>query len=202
MATKVKLKEVRISFPDLYEAVEFETGDGKFRYNVTALVEPGSENDKAVKAAIVAECKAKFGEKDYAKKLEAFKGTSNKICYVNGDAKEYDGYAGMMALSAHRRQKDGPVGVYGNVIDPQTGKVVVLTEKSGKPYAGCHCNVTVEIYATDGKFPGVFAGLSAVQFWRDGDAFSGTKAATPDDFEPLAAGAGGDPLGGDDDIAF
>lgn len=56
MATKIKLVDspsdpVRLSFPDLHKAVEFEPGDGKFRYNASALVVPGGANDKKIEAA-------------------------------------------------------------------------------------------------------------------------------------------------------
>ena len=185
---KRKLTDVRIPFSDLHEAVEFQVGDGKPRYNATFLIPKGGPLDKAIQADIAAAAKDKFGDKAAAK-LKAFE-KSGDVCYSEGDEKDYDGYAGMMVLSTHRRAQDGPVGVYSNVIDPRTGKVAVLTATSGKPYSGCYVNATVEIYATDGKFPGIRGGLVAVQFARDGDAFSGAKPPTPDDFEPLAVEEG------------
>ena len=188
MATKIKLTDVRLSFPDLYEPVEYQKGDGKFRYNASFLVVPGSENDKKIKAAILKEAKETYGPKA-DKLLASFVGQSLKYCYLDGDLKEYDGYASMMALSSHRRQNDGPPGVFGNVIDPQTGKVVVLTPASGKPYAGCYVNATVEIYAQDGENKGIRCGLVGVQYFRDGDAFSGSKPASADDFEAVGEGA-------------
>ena len=53
---KLKLTNVRLAFPDLFEAKEFEAGDGKPRYSATFLVEPGSENDKAIRKAQKAAC--------------------------------------------------------------------------------------------------------------------------------------------------
>ena len=181
---KLKLTDVRLSFPDLHEPVEYQVGDGKPRYNASFLVVPGSANDKAINTAITEACNDVF-EKKADKMLESIKGNPNKFCYLDGDTKEYDGYAGMMVLAAHRRAKDGPVGVYLNVIDPQTGKVAVAPANCGKPYAGCYVNASVEIYAQKGENPGVRCGLIAVQFARDGDSFSGSKPATPDDFEPI-----------------
>lgn len=196
MSTKLKLVDsptdpVRLSFPDVYTAVEFKAGDGKPRYNASFLIVPGGANDKKIEAAIAAEVKAAFPDAvKGAKWLAAARGQGNKDCYTDGDLKSYDGYEGMKVLSSHRRAKDGPVGVYGNVLDPATQKVVVLTEVSGKPYAGCYVNGTVEIYLqTKGENQGIRCGLQAVQFVRDGDAFSGSKPATPDDFAPLEQGA-------------
>lgn len=181
---KLKLTNVRLAFPDLFEAKEFEAGDGKPRYSATFLVEPGSENDKAVRKALADVTNDKHGAKG-PEKLKAFMADSQKSCYNDGNKKDYQGFEGMMALAAHRQAKDGPVGVYGNVIDPQTGKVAVLTQESGKPYGGCYVNATVDFYVTEGKYPGVRCGLIAVQFAKDGDSFGGASRASADDFEPV-----------------
>jgi len=187
---KIKLKNVRLAFPDLFEAVEYEVGDGKPRYNATFLIEPGSANDKEIRAAQLAAVEEKYPGKGAAK-LKAF-AEDGATCYINGDRKEYDGYAGNWALSSHRQAKDGPVGVYGNVIDPQTGQVCVLARESGKPYAGCYVNATVDIYSTTGKNSGVWCGLIAVQFHKDGDSFGGASRASADDFEAAEGAEEGD----------
>jgi Protein of unknown function (DUF2815) len=189
MATSIKLKDVRLSFPDLFEAVQYQ-GQGAFRYNASFLIVPGSANDKLIQAAIREAAEAEFKGKAAAQ-LASFKGNSNKMCYVSGDLKEYDGYKGMLVLSAHRRQKDGrPL-----VIDERKN---VLTEKDAKPYPGCYVNATVDIYAQSGTNSGMRCGLIGVQFARDGDAFSGSRTPTPDDFDAIDDGADAGDVGGDD----
>ena len=47
---KVKLSNVRLSFPQLFVAKEFKPGDGKPRFDATFLIVPGSANDKAMTA--------------------------------------------------------------------------------------------------------------------------------------------------------
>lgn len=173
---RVNLKKVRLSFPNLFEAKAFENGQNK-RYGATFLVEPGSKNDKAIKEAIAEVTKEKF-PKDHAKKLEAWKDDTRKHCYTDGNKKEYDGYENMMALVANRREEDLPPRV--KAADGTTD----LTAKDGKPYAGCYVNAIVELYAQDGKFPGVRAQLLGVQFCADGDAFSSSRLAD-DAFEPV-----------------
>lgn len=196
MSVKIKLENVRLSFPELFEAKEFETGDGKPRYSATFLIDPKTDAHKKIEDAINAAAKETFKEKA-ALKLKSIRGDSKACCYMSGDLKEYDGWEGKMALTSHRRAKDGPVGVYGNFIDPQTGKVVAFTRESqgkpGTPYGGCYVNATVEIYAMDGKNAGVRCGLTAVQFDHDGDSFGGAKRANPDDFQ-ASEGADADPL--------
>ena len=189
MATKLKLKDVRLSFPDLYVATEFKKGDGKWRYNASFLFEPGSSTDKEVKAAMLAEAIEAYGAKG-AEKLATFQKGGN-TAYSDGNDKEYDGYKGMMVLAAHRPKKDGPPGVFGNTIDPQTGKVVKLTEESGVVYAGCYVNGTVTFY-TSKEFPGLWCGFSGVQFARPGDAFGGSVAASADDFDAQEGADAGD----------
>ena len=190
MATKVKLKDVRLSFPDLFEPVQYQ-GKGAFRYNASFLIVRGSENDKAVNAAIKAEVAAEFPDPVKAAKfLESVKGNSNKMCYTSGDLKEYEGYAGMVVLTSHRQQKAGRP----TVID---GNKAPLTAQDGKPYAGCYVNASVDIYVQTGENPGIRCGLAGVQFSKDGDAFSGGRAASPDEFEDIADGAQAGAPGGD-----
>jgi len=184
----ILLKDVRLSFPDLFNAVEFKTGDGKFRWNASFLIEPGSANDKLIREAIQTEAKAVWGV-NAAKQLKTCEGQSNKYCYLDGNTKAYDGYEGMMCLAAHRPAKvKGRDQVPPLVLDNNKAP---LTSDTGRVYAGCFVNAKVSIYVQSGENPGVRASFSAVQFWRDGDAFS---ANTPSDagFESAAAGIDAD----------
>ena len=209
MTQKVKLQSVRLSFPDLFKAKEFKPGDGKPRFNASFLVEPGSENDKKIKAAIAAEALEVFGAKG-PKIVAGFEGQSNKYCYLDGDAKDYDGYEGMLCLAAHSKVAPG-------VFTHRTheGKVCYLSEQGaafqlddfGKlqpvevdfkvtvPYAGCYVNATVEIWGQKGENPGMRCSFTGVQFCKDGEGFGGGKAASPDEFEDLGAGSDADDLG-------
>lgn len=181
---KVKLKKVRLSFPDLWTATEFKIGDGKPRFNATFLIEPGSDNDKAIRDAIREAAKETFGAK-WEAILKSLEGNSNKFAYLDGNLKDYDGYEGMMYLACHTKTKP-----YICDRDPN----VVLAADSGKPYAGCYVNATVDIYAQKGENQGVRASFSGVQFAADGDAFSAGRPATADDFDTVEDGAGGDML--------
>jgi hypothetical protein len=61
-----------------------------------------------------------------------------------------------------------------------------LSASSGRLYAGCWANVSVEIWAQDnanGKR--INCTLRGVQFARDGDAFGGGAPISDDEFEPL-----------------
>lgn len=175
---KVKLANVRLSFPDLFHAVEFKAGDGKPRYNATFLIVPGSENDKAIQAAIQAAATEVWGAKA-ASTHKSIAGQTNKYCYLDGNTKEYDGYEGMMYLACHAKAR--PL-----VIDRDK---TPLTAEDGRPYAGCYVNATVEIYAQKGENTGMRASFTGVQFVKDGEAFGGGAPASPDEFEDLGDGA-------------
>lgn len=175
---KIKLTNVRLSFPDLFQATQYQ-GAGAFRYNATFLIEPGSANDKIIREAIKTEAVAVWKNKADVM-LKSMENNSNKYCYLNGDTKQYDGYEGKMYLSSHRRQVDGaPL-----VIDQKKSP---LTAADGKPYGGCFVNATVDIYVQEGTNSGVRCGLIGVQFANDGDSFSGAARPSADEFEELAA---------------
>ena len=71
------------------------------------------------------------------------------------------------------------------VIDKDRTKI--LDESTGRPYGGCYVNANIEIYAQDNGFgKRINASLKGVQFFRDGDAFSGGAPASEDDFDDLS----------------
>lgn len=179
----MKLTDVRLSFPKLFKAEEFKTGDGKFRRSAAFHVEKGTAVDKMIEAEIASKTLEAFdGNKAKADKwIKEVRGQKNQDCY-----RPYPEDDKIMVLASHRSAKDGPVGVFDNVIDPETKKVRVLGENEGRPYGGCYVNATVELYIQNkGENQGVRCGLTAVQFARNGDAFGGAKPANPDDFAPV-----------------
>lgn len=200
MGAPLKLKHtaadpVRLSFPDLWAATEFEPGSKK-RFNANLIVKKGGANDAAVQAAILAAATEAFDGK--TAKAQAFinanQGNSNKFCYTSGDAKEYDGYAGNMILSAHRPADQGRPGIFDCTRAGPDGKPAPLTEEHGKPYAGCYVNFSGEIWIQQGKYPGVRCGMSGVFFANDGDHFSGGKTADAGEFDVAEGADAGDDL--------
>lgn len=185
--------EGRLSFPNLFEPVEFKPGDGRPRWDATILVVPGSASDKTINAAIKKAAELEWKDKAESN-LKKMSGQKNQFCYLSGDTREYEGYAGMMALSTHRsaKTKSGGAAPRPAIIDRDTSP---LTAEDGKPYAGCYVKAKVSIYCQSGENPGVRASFSVIQFVKDGDAFAGSApsvegfedlGAPPDDEENLA----------------
>lgn len=185
MATKVKLQNVRLSFPDIFEPGEYE---GQRKFGATFLITPGSDQDKAIRAALDAEAKEAFKDKGPAILKAAIAGGNQKCCYWDGNSKTYDGYADMMALTTKRNEDKGrPL-----VIDKNKSPLAAV---DGKPYAGCFVNASVEFWAQDNKFgKSVRCTLLGVQFAGDGDAFSAGSVASEDDFDDLGDGTEADDL--------
>lgn len=178
MTTEVKLANVRLSFPKLFDAEAFPGTEAK-RYGAAFLIEKDSANDKAIQAAIEAEAKAKYG-KTWEKTLKSIEGNTNKFCYRDGDLGKYDVEEGHMVLSSNRKESDGrPL-----VIDRDK---TPLQSKDGKPYAGCYVNAKVQIWAQDGQYTGMRCTLMGVQFVKDGDSFGGAGKANADEFDDLGA---------------
>nr|WP_175800891.1 ssDNA-binding protein [Burkholderia anthina] len=200
----IKLKNVRIAFiDDLRHAAQFD-GQGAFRYSATFLVQPGSENDKIVNAAINEAAADAWGKKAEAM-LAGFRGNVNKFCYIDGNTKpDYEGFEDMFYLSSHRKQDDGRPLLLDMYADPATGKPARLIDQStgewlpgkeGRIYAGCYVNATIDIYAQTKNYPGIRASLKGVQFAGDGDSFSGARRASDDEFDAVAPADTEDELG-------
>jgi hypothetical protein len=97
----------------------------------------------------------------------------------------YDGFPGNLYISARNPVRP-------TVLDADKTPLVAA---DGKPYAGCYVNVSLELWAQDNKYgKRVNATLMGVQFYRDGDSFTGGGAADESDFDDVSAGATADDL--------
>lgn len=176
---EVMLLEVRVSFTEVYERgkdtvnEEGETVPGKFKSN--GLMEKGTRRGEANKALIVAACgrvkAAKWGANPPKLKPE-------KVCLRDGDLEDYDGYANNWFIVAS--DKNQPV----LITKHKDSKGNWIPAKEGQIYSGCYCNMLVNIWAQDNKFgKRLNASLRALQFVRDGEAFSGAAPVDPNTHE-------------------
>ena len=195
---EVLLKNVRLSFADIYKAAKErkdpKTGEmiqGKFKAN--GLMEKDTPdtnaNMKKLKKASEEVKKAKWGEK--VPKLKA-----NQVCLRDGNEEDWDGYEGCWYISASNqtppvlitRRKD------------RDGKWIPA--KPGEIYSGCYVNLLVRLWAQDHPEYGkrLNASLEAVQFVEHGEPFSGGGPIDPNEkFAEIEADDGEDMDAGDDD---
>ena len=187
--TTVILKNVRLSFPDLFKPGKPMNEGDVAKYGCQSIIDIGSEAETAAKNAMMAEAQAVFGAN-----WKAIVGSMEKTkkCLRSGndnldkEGNIRDGYEGKMYLVARNKAKPALVG--GKNAD---GSFQHLTEEDGKPYGGCYANVKVDIRAMKAKekIPNqIYASLLAVQFVRDGDAF-GAAPGTPEGFDDVEGAA-------------
>jgi hypothetical protein len=193
---EILLPEARLSFEVLGVPRSYQDKpDQPRRWGSTFLIPQGSELAAAVMKTITDVATAKWDKKAklYLEDILADKKAS---CWVNGDKKEYDGYQGMMALTAYRYEEKGRPLVMDNDTSPIFKADGTLYEgKGGRLYSGCYVRAKVDIYAQDNKQgKGIRAELKVVQRLRNGDAFGGGTPPSADGFEAIEEGADADDL--------
>lgn len=171
---KLMLNNVRLAFPTLFEAKSVN-GEGDPAYSASFLFPPDHPAAKVMRDAIETVGAEKW-EKKWAgvkKELDA----KDKTCLHDGDTKEqYDGFGGNLYVSA--RNKSRPT-----VIDRDKQP---LTRGDGRPYGGCYVNASIEVWAQDNAYgKRINASLRGVQFYADGDSFSGGTPADADEFDTV-----------------
>ena len=161
---KIQLKNVRLSFPSIFNRATFDGVDGK--YEATFLI---SKDDVKTKKAL----------DDAIAKLIAsakVKVPADKICLKDGDFSEYDGYADNWSLKASTSKRP-------TLIDRDK---TPLVEADGKPYAGCYVNAIIDLWLQNNKYgKRINANLYGIQFVGDGEAFGVGNVDVTDQFDNL-----------------
>lgn len=161
---KIKLNNVRLSFPSLFRKATFAGEETK--YEATFLLDKTEQKD------LIEQLRAGVAEL-ISTELKGAKLPADKICLKDGDTIEYDGYAGHYSIKASTKRR--PL-----VIDRDKSP---LTEEDGKPYAGCYVNAIISLWAQDNKFgKRINAQLDGVQFHTDGEPF-GDGGMSVDEFD-------------------
>jgi hypothetical protein len=179
---KLLVKNVRLSFPSLFEPQTF--GEGEPAYSAKFIIDPKDPNVKVLRDAMALAAKEKWAEK--GADVLKFLIENKKVAFVEGTYKNqkgdtYDGYEGMYYLSA-RNPKVKPT-----TFDAHNNSV---GEKDGVIYNGCYVDASVEIYAQDNSFGRrINCSLRGVRFAGHGESFGGGAPASADDFGAPAPAA-------------
>lgn len=185
MSKQITLKNVRLSFPSLFQAKSFTGSDGKPtepKFQAVFLL------DKKQHAKVIEQIEAQTD----ATAKEFFDGKLPKLKHRpvrDGEDKEdKDGYGPDVAfISASSKRRP-------QVVDRNPS--MPLVEADNRPYAGCYVNAVISLWAFNHKLggKGVSANLLAVQFLKDGDPFGETVNAE-EAFENVESEEDEDPLG-------
>lgn len=160
------LKNVRLCFPSLFKT-ELYAGEDTGKYAATLLIH---KSDKKTVQAIESACQQALKDKYGDKIPKGF-----KMPLVDGDDKEYDGYADCYSIKATTKKRP-------TLINRDKTPIV---EEDCVIYAGCYVNASIDIWVMDNSYgKKVLASLNAIQFVKDGEAF-GNASNAADDFESL-----------------
>ena len=161
------LKNVRLSFPSLFKTEQY-AGEDTEKYAATFLI---PKSDTKTVTAIEQACKQALVEKYGEGKVP--KGF--KMPLVDGDEKEYQGYADHVCIKASTKKRP-------TLVNRDKTPIV---EEDGILYGGCYVNVSIDLWVMDNSYgKKVLASLNAIQFVKDDEAF-GTKSEGADCFESL-----------------
>ena len=169
--SKFMLKNVRISFPALFQKAVFDGNAGK--YEATFLIDKDAQSDliEEINTRIDKFLEEKFGAGKVPKSIK-------RTVFKDGDHVEYQGYENHMAFkagSANRRP---------TVIDRDKSPLI---EEDGKPMAGDYVNAVVGLWYSDHPKGGkqVLGNLMGVQFYKEGERFGSGDVDVMSDFEEL-----------------
>ena len=168
---KIKLSNVRLSFPSLFKKASFEGVETKFE--ATFLLDKDSQADqiKVIDDAIDAFLLSKFGSKGKIPK------SVKRTVFTDGDTKDYDGYENQMAFKGSNTKRP-------TLIDRDKTQIV---EEDNKLYAGCYVNAIVDLWYSNHPKGGkqVLGNVLGVQFVKDGEAFGANTTSDQDEFDDL-----------------
>lgn len=183
--TRVMLRNVRLAFPNLFEP-RVDADTGRKSYGATLILPADHPQIAEIEAAMDAAGKGKWADKWAVTKKGLEK--QDRMALHDGDTKaKYDGFEGNLFVNANCNENTPPT-----VVDQSRAP---LNKSSGKPYAGCYVNASVEFWAQKDHPKGgsrINAQLRGVQFFKDGDSFSAGRPADADEFDAVEGGDAGD----------
>lgn len=183
----VTLKNVRLSFPHLFEP-SASIEDGPKKYRASFLMDPetpdGKANIAALKKAFDAAALGVWKTKEKADKIRNKldsdrSGVRDGEDCTNKEGDIYAGYEGMMALSATNGKRIKVL---------RRDKTRIEKEDAAEIYGGCYVNAVVSVWATNQEKHGgngMFATLEIVQYRSKGEPFGAAELDEDDYLEAM-----------------
>lgn len=167
MSKKFQLKNVRLSFPSVFERATFEGTPTKYEATFLLDKKQHAETIEQIRTAI---------EQAIKTELKGAKVPADKRCLKDGDEVDYDGYQGCMSFKAANKKR--PL-----VID--TDKTP-LTDDDNKIYGGCYVNAIVQLWVqNNGYGKRINANLLGMQFVKHGEPFGEKSVADVSEFDAI-----------------
>lgn len=161
----ILVTNARLAFPNLFKPTAFEASqDAKF--NGTFILPANDPQLEKLRAVIKQVTLDKWGGK-VPPGLKVFLRSGDEKSHLAGFGED------TVFFSASSLQRPGLYDKRGNPV----------VESDGLLYAGCYVNVRIDVWAQDNQYgKRINAGLSGVQFFKDGEPFGGGRPAQANEF--------------------
>ena len=194
MSEIIMLTNARLSFPQLVEPRAFQEGQPK-KYSADLILAPDSPDWIKFQREIMAAVQTKWADKAQGV-LQMVSADRKLRCFGNGTEKvdkktflPYEGYAGMVYVSANNGNMPQMVESSGKAVDPTN--TMAYQAIARKLYGGCYVNAAVKPWIQDNAFGrGIRCELVALQFAKDGEPFGDVVPDASSLFGAVAAPAG------------
>ena len=200
MSDPIFLENVRVSFPHLTQPHRAKA-TAKLKYQVDLLMPDSHPGWAAIMQAVNNAAVQRYGE-HAQQMLNIINQDRMKRCYGAGNEKinkktmaPYEGYAGMMYIAPKNLSRPQIIKANGSTVNPSNDMEYMA--EVGKIYGGCYVNAAVDIY-TSKENDGIFGGLIALQFLKDGESFGDAAPDASGMFgavQSAPAGTGPSPAG-------
>jgi hypothetical protein len=181
--TQIRIKNVTLSFPAIAEPKAF--GENTPAYGAKFAIKPGSEQQKAIEAAMLKVAKEEWkdeGESILNRLIEDGKVAFVKKVYRKKTGEVYAGFEGMHYLST-RNAKTQPT-----VYDRRNEEVLGKSAIEQQAHSGAVVNASLDVWAQDNKWGRrINCSLRGIMLTGEGENFSGSTPASANDFADLAA---------------
>lgn len=160
----------RISFANIWQPKAINGGDEK--YSVSCVIPKSDRKTLALIQKAVEAAKEDGRTRKWSGKIPP----NLKLPLRDGDIDRPDDETYQDSMFVNATSKDAP-GIVDRRVQPVTDPMMV--------YSGCYCNVSVNFYPFNANGNrGVAAGLSNIQFVKDGERLSG-RASAESEFDAL-----------------
>lgn len=164
---KIKLQNVRLIFPSIFQKSTFDGEEGKFQGTFLVSKEDSKTHQEILKAIEVV-------KKEY--KDPSIKIKENMIFLKDGDDDENENLHGHWVIKASNKTRP-------TALDRDKSQ---LDESDNKIYSGVYVNAIISPWVQDNRYgKRINATLLGVQFVKDGDRLGGSQVASPNDFEDI-----------------
>lgn len=177
----IKIINARICFtehlmtPDSYKSDPTKPK----KYSCKLLVEKTNPVVPTIAAELLRLAREEW--KDQAEAVIKTLKAENKICFYDGDNKQYDGFAGNYYISAANSKK--PLFLRAN---PGTKDNPNLITDPSELYSGCYTVAHISFWTQNNSWgKRINANLMGLQFYRPGDAFASGSVSNIDEFEQV-----------------